>query len=144
MLKSKTLKLISAVILISIPLFAAAQTADPAFNPNNLISDAAFSDTQTFGGAAGIQKFLEIKGSVLANTDPSFLAELKEPNAILLKQALDDPEPNLPYLRTAAELIWDASQSTGLNPQVILVTMEKEEGLIDQPIQFAGCTANRH
>jgi len=131
MLKQKTIKIISAVILIGIPLFVAAQTADPAFNPNNLISDAAFSDTQTFGGAAGIQKFLEIKGSVLANTDPSFLTGLKEPNAILLKQALDDPEPNLPYLRTAAELIWDASQSTGLNPQVILATMEKEEGLVD-------------
>ena len=50
----------------------------------------------------------------------------------MLKQALDDPEPSLPYLRTAAQLIWDASESTGLNPQVILVTMEKEEGLIDQ------------
>ena len=131
MLKPKTLKFISAAILISIPLFAAAQAVDPAFDPSNLISDAAFSDTQTFGGAAGIQKFLEIKGSVLANTDPSFLVELKEPDAILLKQALDDPEPNLPALRTAAQLIWDASQSTGLNPQVILVTMEKEEGLVD-------------
>jgi hypothetical protein len=132
MLKTKTLKFISAVMLISIPLLVAAQTVDPGFNANNLISDAAFSDTQTFGGAAGIQKFLQIKGSVLANTDPSFLVELKEPNITMLKQSLDDPEPNLSYLRTAAQLIWDASQSTGLNPQVILVTMEKEEGLVDQ------------
>ena len=133
MLKQKPLQLISAAILIALPFLTLAQTAvDPAFNPNQLISNAAFSDTQTFGGAAGIQKFLEIKGSVLANIDPSFLPEFKEPNAILLKQALDDPEPNLPTLRTAAELIWDASQSTGLNPQVILATMEKEEGLVDQ------------
>ena len=57
MLKQKTLKFISAVILIGIPLFAAAQTVDPNFNADNLISDAAFSDTQTFGGATGIQKF---------------------------------------------------------------------------------------
>ena len=132
MLKPKSLKIICAAVLTAIPLFAAAQTVDPAFNPGSLISDAAFSDTQTFGGAAGIQKFLEIRASVLANTDPAFLVGLKEPNAILLKQALDDPEPSLPSLRTAAQLIWDASQSTGLNPQVILVTMEKEEGLIDQ------------
>jgi hypothetical protein len=141
MLKPKILKFICAAVLISIPLFSAAQAVDPAFNANNLISDAAFSDTQTFGGAAGIQKFLQIKGSVLANTDPSFLVELKEPNAILLKRALDDPEPNLPNLRTAAQLIWDASQSTGLNPQVILVTMEKEEGLIDQ--QFSSPQAEQ-
>jgi len=140
-MKPKTLKSISALILIALPLFAAAQTADPNFNAGNLISDAAFSDTRTFGGAAGIQKFLEIKGSVLANQDPAFLAWLKEPNAILLKQALDDPEPSLPYLRTAAQLIWDASQSTGLNPQVILVTMEKEEGLIDQQFSSPGAQA---
>jgi hypothetical protein len=138
MLKPKILKFISAIILIGIPLFAAAQAVDPNFNANNLISDAAFSDTQTFGGAAGIQKFLQIKGSVLANTDPSFLVGLKEPNAILLKQALDDPEPSLPYLRTAAQLIWDVSQSTGINPQVILVTMEKEQGLIDRQFKNPG------
>ena len=131
MLKPKTLKFISASILIALPLFASAQTSDPAFNPNQIITDAAFADTQTFGGPAGIQKFLADKGSVLANTDPSFLVMLKEPDAILLKQALDDPEPGLPNLRTAAQLIWDASRSTGLNPQVILATMEKEEGLVD-------------
>ena len=132
-MKPKHLKFVVAVLLTALPVLTLAQTAlDPAFNANNLISDHAFADTQTFGGAAGIQKFLEIKGSVLAKTDPSFLVMLKEPGAILLKQALDDPEPNLPYLRTAAQLIWDVSQSTGLNPQVILVTMEKEQGLIDR------------
>ena len=84
---------------------------------------------------------MEIKGSVLAKTDRSFLPNLKEPNAILLKQALDDPEPNLPNLRTAAELIWDASQSSGLNPQVILATMEKEVGPVDQ--QYASPDAEQ-
>ncbi|MDR3642258.1 MAG: hypothetical protein P4L74_01350 [Candidatus Doudnabacteria bacterium] len=132
-LKFNIFKFAGVGVLAILPFFAFAQMAiDPVFNPNQLISDTAFSDTQTFGGAAGIQKFLEIKGSVLANTDPSFLPNLKEPNAILLKQALDDPESSLPRLRTAAELIWDAAQSTGLNPQVILATMEKEEGLVDQ------------
>ncbi len=101
------------------------------FDPGNLISDSAFSDTQTFGGAAGIQQFLAAKGSVLANTSPSFLLMLKEPQEDLIKSALNDPEPSLPQLRTAAQLIWDASQESGLNPQVIVVTMEKEQSLID-------------
>ena len=48
----------------------------------------------------------------------------------MLKQTLEDPEPNLGRLRTAAELIWDASKQSGLNPQVILVTLNKEQGLI--------------
>ncbi len=143
MLLSRIKKIIACALLLSYPSVVFAQAVDPnavdpAFNPSLLISDSAFSDTQTFGGAAGIQQFLEIKGSPLANTSVGFLAELKEPNAILLKEGLDDPEPNLPQLRTAAQLIWDASQSSGLNPQVILVTMEKEQSLIDGQFSSAG------
>lgn len=130
MFKSKTLKIVAALVMAIQPLSVFAQSVDSGFTPNQLISDKAFSDTQTFGGADGIQKFLVAKGSVLADTDPSFLVKLKEPTITFLKQGLNDPEPNLPQLRTAAQLIWDASQSTGLNPQVILVTLNKEQGLI--------------
>src|SRR3990167_2868862 len=108
-MKQKFLTIVSAILLASVPLSAFAQV-DPLFNANNLIDDKVFSDTQTFGGAEGVQKFLESKGSVLANTAPDFLIKLKEPAATLLKQGLEDPQPNLPRLRTAAELIWDASR----------------------------------
>ena len=128
-MKQKFLTIVSAILLASVPLSAFAQV-DPLFNANNLIDDKVFSDTQTFGGAEGVQKFLESKGSVLANTAPDFLIKLKEPAATLLKQGLEDPQPNLPRLRTAAELIWDASRQSGINPQVLLVTLQKEQGLI--------------
>lgn len=123
--------LAACVCLMSAPFQALALSVDQGFDPNKLIDDKVFSDIQTFGGASGIQKFLESKNSVLANTSPEFLARLKEPTIPMLKKALDDPQPNLNRLRTAAELIWDASQSSGLNPQVILVTLNKEQGLID-------------
>jgi hypothetical protein len=55
---------------------------------------------------------------------------LSEPNDPALKAALGDPQPNLGRLRTAAELIWDAAQASGINPQVILVTLNKEQGLV--------------
>jgi len=129
MLKQKTIKFISALLLSALPISALAQV-DPNFNPNKLIEDAVFSDTQTFGGPEGIQKFLESRNSILANTNPAFLAMLKEPDAILLKQGLEDPGASLGRLRTAAELIWDAARQSGLNPQVILVTLQKEQGLI--------------
>ncbi len=116
------------------PLTASALDVHPAFNPNLIIPDAAFTDTKTFGGPQGIQRFLESKGSVLANTAPDFLAKLGEPDSSSLKQALEDPEPNLGRLRTAAELIWDASQLSGLNPQIILVTLQKEQSLISGSI----------
>ncbi len=129
MLKQKINKVIFVFLIAILPLSAFAQI-DPGFNPNRLIDDAVFADTQTFGGAEGIQKFLEIKNSVLANISPSFLAMLKEPDSALLKTALEDPSPNLGRLRTASELIWDASRHSGLNPQVIIVTLQKEQGLI--------------
>ena len=113
-----------------IPIYAQIQTVNTAFNPNKLIEDKVFIDTQTFGGPHGIQSFLEKKNSVLANTNSDFLVKLKEPSVVMLKQGLDDPQPNLGRLRTAAELIWDASQQAGINPQVLLVTLNKEQGLI--------------
>jgi hypothetical protein len=123
--------LILAMGLATLPNFASAEMSIlSGFNPNKLIDDKVFSDTQTFGGAAGIQKFLESKGSVLANTSESFLVKLKEPSSSVLKKGLDDPNPDSKKLRTAAELIWDAAQSSGLNPQVILVKLEKEQSLI--------------
>jgi hypothetical protein len=109
-------------------LFVSPVLAD--FNPGILIADDVFSNTQSFSGASGIQQFLSSKDSPLANTDPSFLLMLKEPQVALQKSGLNDPEPNLPYLRSAAQLIWDASQMTGINPQVILVTLQKEQSLI--------------
>src|SRR4051812_9369513 len=102
-----------------------AQVAiDSAFNPNLLITDAAFADAGTFGSAAAIQTFFEQHGSVLANTSPDFVLKLREPDTAT-KIALEDPNPSLGRLRTAAELIYDASTKTGLNPQVILVTLQK-------------------
>lgn len=131
MLKQKIITIISvAAVLFATAAPALAQPVDSAFNPNKLVEDKVFSDIQTFGGADGIQKFLEKKNSVLANTSPDFISRLKEPQSGQLKQGLDDPRPNLGRLRTASELIWDASVQSGLNPQVILVTLNKEQGLV--------------
>ena len=122
--------IIVSVFLLSLPLSAWALTVRPEFNPNTLIEDRRFNDTQTMGGTEGVQKFLESKQSVLANTAPDFLAMLGEPTDPLLKLALGDPGWDVGRPRTAAELIWDASQASGLNPQVILVTLNKEQGLV--------------
>jgi hypothetical protein len=130
-MKKKIAQISLLLLLIGLaPNVSFAQNAvDPAFNPNMLIPDEAFGDVGTFGSAAGIQHFLELKGSVLANTSPEFLLKLKEADT-LTKVGLEDPQPNLTRLRTAAELIYDASTKHGLNPQVVLVTLQKEQSLI--------------
>lgn len=136
MQRNKLIQFISLILLLAFPISALAEIPDVGFNPSLLIDDKVFSDVETFGGAAGIQKFLADKNSVLANTSPDFLVKLKEPQAIILKQDLGDPQPALSRLRTAAELIWDTSVQSGLNPQVILVTLNKEQGLITSANNF--------
>ncbi len=134
-IKQIILKISSVFLLAVFPLVSVAQV-NPNFNADKLIEDKIFEDTQTFGGPEGIQKFLEVKNSVLANTSLDFLVKLKEPDSVTLKQGLEDPQPNLSRLRTAAELIWDAAKQSGLNPQVILVTLNKEQGLITSANDF--------
>ena len=121
---------ISFLLIFALAASPAGVLAQQAFDPNNLIADERFADIATLGGAEGIQKFLESKRSVLANTSADFVARLREPADVNLKSRLPDPRPNLGRLRTAAELIYDASTSSGLNSQVVLVTLQKEQTLI--------------
>ena len=124
-------KILLVIFFLSLAaqLSLAQGTIDPGFNPNLIVPDSAFTDVATFGTAAGIQKFLELKGSVLAKTSPDFLVKLKEPDTAT-KIALEDPEPSLTRLRTAAELIYDAGTKWGLNPQVLIVMVQKEQSLV--------------
>lgn len=116
--------------LINFNQALAAEPVQSGFKPDKLIDDKVFANSKTMS-ASDIQKFLEDKNSILANTSNSFVSQLKEPvSNQSLKQLLDDPNASSTVPRTAAELIHDASLSTGLNPQVILVTLNKEQSLI--------------
>jgi hypothetical protein len=117
-------------VLFNATVVQAAQPVLSGFDPNKLIDDSVFENTRTFSSASAIQDFLESKNSVLANTSSSFIAQLKEPSDKALKEKLEDPNPDLSNKRTAAELIYDASKSSGLNAQVILVILNKEQSLI--------------
>ena len=131
MVKKTKKFLVIALVLFLLPVPGRAQEIiDPNFDPGFLIADEAFADTATFGSADGVQQFLQSKNSVLANTDAAFLAKLREPGDIDWKTRLDDPRPSLPRLRTAAELIYDAAGAAGINPQVLIVTLQKEQTLI--------------
>ncbi len=109
----------------------AALPQESGFNPNKLIDDKVFSNSKAYSSAAQIQSFLESQGSVLANKSSSFISKLREPvSNSTLKTTLEDPNASSTTPRTAAELIYDASKSSGINPQVILVTLNKEQSLI--------------
>ena len=78
-------------------------TAQAAFDKNNIITDAQLINASAMS-AADIQSFLASRGSVLANFSSGG--------------------------KTAAQRIYDDCQTHGINPQVVLVTLQKEKGLI--------------
>lgn len=107
---------------------ASALTLDPANYTYNLIDDPAYRDSNTMS-AAGIQAFLNSTGSGLAN----------------FRDVQDCGSPggaNYAYYaqfyrcgtqQVAAQIIYDAAQAYGINPQVILATLQKEQSLITTP-----------
>ncbi|HBR81019.1 MAG: hypothetical protein UX09_C0019G0019 [Candidatus Uhrbacteria bacterium GW2011_GWE2_45_35] len=99
--------------LLAFSLFVPSLALATSFNPNYLISDEEFTDS--FSMELGeIQTFLE-KG---------YLAEYRT-------EDLDGK------VRYASDIIWRTAQNNGVNPKVILVMLQKEQGLItdDTPTQ---------
>ncbi|TSC96298.1 MAG: hypothetical protein Athens101410_12 [Parcubacteria group bacterium Athens1014_10] len=86
------------------------------FNPNYIISDAELTDYNSLS-LDSIQKFLEIKDGTLKN----YKAE-----------DIDGKT------RGGAEIIYNASRNYKINPQILLVLLQKEQSLIDNsnPTQY--------
>lgn len=80
-----------------------------AFNPNYIISDAELTDSQAMDRDQ-IQAFLE-RGT---------LAEYRT----------EDWEGRTRY---AADIIWRAAQQHGINPRFLLVLLQKEQSLVEDP-----------
>ncbi len=100
----KYLFLAGAVLVLGFLLLPA--TAKAAYQSNDLIDDYIFINPNTMS-AASIQTFLSGKGGGISNYSEGG--------------------------KSAAEIIYEASQTYGLNPQVVLSTMQKEQTLVTDP-----------
>ncbi len=80
-----------------------------AFNPNYIISDAELTDSQAMDRNQ-IQAFLE--------------------RGTLAEYETEDWEGRT---RSAADIIWRAAQQHGINPRFLLVLLQKEQSLIEDP-----------
>ncbi len=109
------MKKITIIIFTLFALLPAVALAQADFNPQFIISDAEMFDYQGWM-ISDIQKFLEARGSYLATYQT------------------EDISGNM---RTAAGIIFDASQTYQVNPKYLLVTLQKEQSLItdDSPAQ---------
>jgi hypothetical protein len=111
--------------VITVPLLLSLEPAyafSANYNPSNLIDNPTFTDTSTMS-ALDIQAFLNNIGSGLANySDVEACDSTITPYYTHCGQTI-----------SAAQIIYDASQAYGINPRVILATLEKEQSLITDP-----------
>ena len=105
-----------SALVASIGLFAVvvlfAAPAHAAYNSNNIIDDGRFTNHTTMDEAA-IQAFMNARNSGLKN--------------------YVDPSVN----QSAAKIIRDAAWDFGINPQVIMATLQKEQSLMTNPTPSA-------
>lgn len=94
------------------------------FDPGNIMSDAVMANKSSMTEAQ-IQAFLESKNPC-NNTNISKASQyhkVKDGRFVCMYEDTFDGE-------TAAHIIWQAAQDYSINPQVIIVLLQKEQGLI--------------
>lgn len=102
----------SSLLLIAYYLLlTAGVSADSVFNPDYIISDEEMVDYNSLS-LIEIQRFLEEKGSGLATL---YLPDYQE------------------QVKRVSAIIWQAAQESQINPKVLLVTLQKEQSLIENP-----------
>ncbi|MGO1315651.1 MAG: hypothetical protein ACTMIR_01230 [Cellulomonadaceae bacterium] len=100
------------------------------FDPGDIISDSLMYDSATMN-AATIQSFLSSKGSSCVPTSGNTcIKDYRETTPTRPADALCPLTYQGAAGESAATIIAKASVACGINPQVLLVTLQKEQGLI--------------
>lgn len=127
-----------AAVLVAVlvaPLLVVGQAPSPAeaasasdFNPGNIVSDAQFykSTAMTVGQ---VQSFLNSKVPA-CRSGYTCLKDYRADSTYQPARAAGCGVYPGPANQSAAEIIWQVSSVCGLNPQVMLVLLEKEQGLV--------------
>lgn len=134
---------VSTLISVLTPLQKAEAVAASDWRAGRIIDDAVFYNKDSMS-AAQIQDFLNAKVPTCdrwrASSNPSY-----QPPWTCLKEYLENTttrENNVgrfnangtPYQvpggKSAAQIIWDVAQEYGINPQVLIVMLQKEQGLV--------------
>lgn len=143
--KLRTLLAVFFLLAVSLLLFIhsgkTSALSGSQFDPGRIIDDSVFYNANTMS-ASQIQNFLNSKVPVCdTNRSRSSSSNDSGPPYICLKDYRQNttniaPESGLcdGYIgannETAAQIIYKVSKSCGINPQVILVMLQKEQGLV--------------
>jgi hypothetical protein len=97
------------------------------FRPGNIISDATFSDSSTMS-ATQIQSFLQSKVPT-CQSGYTCLKDWKDTSRTVAADAMCDAYNGVAN-EAASQIIYKVGQACGINPRVLLVMLQKEQGLI--------------
>jgi hypothetical protein len=127
------LTILGLIVLIPTTTFAYSNTTPIADSYNSvMISDVSFTNTNTMS-VNDIQKFLESKVPVCDTWHVNTISGSSEvPPWTCLKDYVD-PDGH----GKASEIIWNEAIRNGINPQVLLVTLQKENSMITDSWPFA-------
>ncbi|HMS93587.1 MAG TPA: hypothetical protein PKD28_04315, partial [Candidatus Saccharibacteria bacterium] len=98
------------------------------FNPGNIMEDAVMSNKNTMS-VNQIQAFLNSKNPCnntnihMAAWYPNLQYTIRDGKFVCMGQDTFNG-------KSAAQIIWQAAQDFSINPQVLIVLLEKEQGLI--------------
>jgi hypothetical protein len=115
---------VSIFLIISVMLFN--KPASAAYDGGNIIDNAVFLDSSTMS-KEGIQEFLVEQGGAIAGRTFTMDCVTAGAQANLAYIALGAP---CGQTTPASHIIYYSSQVYGVNPRVILATMQKEQSLI--------------
>jgi hypothetical protein len=122
--------LLAATALASLPTRAEAANM-AAFDPGYLISDTVFYDSSAMSADA-VQSFLSTKGAACrpAADGTACLKDYRQTTATRAADARCTGTYQGAANESAATIITKVAQACGINPRVLLVTLQKEQSLV--------------
>lgn len=123
---------IAFIVIIALNTIKASAAPVVGFNPGNIIDDSVFTNVKTMD-VNQIQNFLNSKVPVCdtwgtGGSTPTARADYlrSKGDDVPLKCLRDYAENG----KTAAQIIYDAAQKNRINPQVLIVLLQKEQALV--------------
>jgi LysM repeat protein len=129
----------AAVTLLLVVISLTAMVGSPAqaeqngkmFDPGLIISDSVFFDFGTMS-VADIQRFLDSKVPICNANDggPTCLRYYKQDTQAKAGETGRCTPLPAKTAQTAAQIIFDIAHACGINPRVLIVLLQKEQGLV--------------
>lgn len=138
--RKTTFIIVFITVILSLGVVSGKAHAAPVtdFNAGHIIDDAIFTDNGSMD-TSGIQNFLNSKVASCDTDGTQSAGDMGYPNITHAQYAANRGWPGPPYTclknysengLSASQIIYNVSQQYKINPQVLIVLLQKEQGLV--------------